>query len=255
MSHLFVATHGDETGPVVVAIHGGLDRGAAFLKVQRRLLDTCFVRYDRAGYAHSIHVPPRTSIGQSTEELAEVVAGREVVLLGHSLGGVIALAFAQDHLDLVRAAVIFEAPMGWTPWWPKDSAGSVAMADDRSPGAVAERFMHRMIGEERWDALPERTKQQRRDEGPALLADLRSIRSLTEPPYDVAKLQLPLVLAHGTESRGHHIESIRRLAADAPMAELHTIEGAGHAAHLSHPEAVAELVRRALELGSVALPR
>lgn len=247
MSHLFASAHGDATGPLVVAIHGGLDRGAAFLKVQRRLVDLNFVRYDRAGYAHSITETPRVSIEESASDLAEIVDGREVVLFGHSLGGVIALAFAQQHLSLVRAVVVFEAPMGWTEWWPKDSAGAAAMTEDRSPGLVAERFMHRMIGEERWDALPERTKQQRRDEGPALLADLRAIRSLPAAPYDVAKLQLPIVAAHGTASRPHHIESIRRLVAEAPDAELHTIEGAGHSAHLSHPDAVASLVRRALE--------
>lgn len=254
MSHLSVAAHGDEAGPLVVAIHGGLDRGSAFLKVQRRLPDLCFVRYDRAGYAQSISVPPRASIAESVADLADVVAGREVVLFGHSFGGVLALTFAQHHRDLVRGALIFEAPMGWADWWPRDSAGSAAMAEAGTPADVAERFMQLMVGGERWDMLPERTKQQRRDEGPALVEDLRAVRSLREAPYEAAELRFPVVVAHGTDSRPHHVEASRRLAADAPDAELHTVDGAGHGAHLSHPDQMAALVRRALERARPAHP-
>jgi pimeloyl-ACP methyl ester carboxylesterase len=104
--------------------------------------------------------------------------------------------------------------------------------------------MRRMIGDERWEGLPQRTRDQRRAEGPALVADLRSIRPPTPAPYDPALLAVPVLAAHGSESRPHHQETARALAAGAPHGELIVVEGAGHGVHLTHPAVVADLVRR-----------
>jgi pimeloyl-ACP methyl ester carboxylesterase len=247
MTDLFVAEQGDEGAPLVVFVHGSLDRSSAFLKVVRRLPDVHAVRYDRRGYAHSMHLAPAPSIDAQVADLAEVVAGRPAVLFGHSIGGVITLAFAEQHPDLALAVLAYEASMAWRDWWPTASAGAAALADgDRGPDAVAERFMRRMVGDARWEALPERTKDQRRAEGPALVADLRSIRAPVAAPYEPALVRVPVVAAHGTESAEHHMEATRRLAAEVPDGLLRTVEGAGHAVHLSHPEAAAELVRVAL---------
>lgn len=242
-----MAEHKGETGaPMVVFVHGSLDRSSAFLKVQRHLRDLHVVRYDRRGYAKSIALGAATSFEVQVTDLAAVVDGRPAVICGHSLGGVIALALAERAPDLVRAVVAFESPMPWTSWWPKATAGSAAIAGSDDEGA-AERFMRRLIGDDRWDELPEATRAQRRAEGPALLADLRSLREPEPQPYRPEALQIPVVAAHGTESAPHHQETARRLAGLVPGAELAVIAGAGHGAHLSHPAELAALVRRAIE--------
>ena len=120
------------------------------------------------------------------------------------------------------------------------------MAEEHGDAAAAERFMRRMIGDERWEALPERTRDQRRAEGPALVAELRSIRPPEPAPFDPARLTMPVIAAHGTESRPHHQETARALAAAAPRGELVVVDGADHGVHLTHPDAVADLVRLAL---------
>jgi pimeloyl-ACP methyl ester carboxylesterase len=58
---------------------------------------------------------------------------------------------------------------------------------------------------------------------------------------------VPVVAAHGSEARPHHKRATGELAHRAPLGELAVIEGAGHGAHLTHPEAFADLVRRAAE--------
>jgi pimeloyl-ACP methyl ester carboxylesterase len=120
------------------------------------------------------------------------------------------------------------------------------MAAEGGDGDAAERFMRRMIGDERWEGLPQRTRDQRRAEGPALVAELRAIRAPAPAPYDVTQLAVPVLAAHGSESRPHHQETARALAAAAPLGTLAVVEGAGHGVHLTHPAAVADLVRRAL---------
>jgi pimeloyl-ACP methyl ester carboxylesterase len=259
---LFVAEH-DPGGAVatVVLVHGSLDRSAAFARVQRHLDDLRVLRYDRRGYGRSLATGPATSLEEQVDDLEQVVGNRPAVLVGHSLGGVLALALAARRPALALAVVAYEAPMPWAGWGPGSTAGSVATAGtmpDQTPApdeaaAAAERFMRRMIGDERWERLPERTRTQRRAEGPALLADLHAVRH-RESPYDPAALSMPVVAAHGTESAPHHQASAVRLSELAPRGELAVVDGAGHGVHLTHPAALAELARRAVALASGQRP-
>lgn len=246
MADLFVAEHPGPAGaPRVVLVHGSLDRSTAFLRVIRRLADCSVVRYDRRGYGRSLAVGAARRFQDQVDDLAAVVAGIPSVLVGHSLGGVIALALAAQQPELATAVVAFEAPMPWTPWWPQGTAGSRAASQGEEAGA-AERFMRRLIGDDRWEALPARTQAQRRAESPALVAELRSIRPPAPAPYRPEALSMPVWAAHGGRSEPHHQETARRLAALAPSGRLAVIDGAGHGAHLSHPSEFAGLVRAAL---------
>ena len=237
------------TGPPgaarVVLVHGSLDRSTAFLRTMRLLDDCTVVRYDRRGYGKSLAAGVCTTFAQQVDDLAEVVAGEPAVVFGHSLGGVVALAFAAAHPELVPAVVAYEAPMSWQPWWPTRTAGSVAMTEDRGEAAAAEQFMRRMIGDQRWEELPERTKQQRRAEGPARRR--AAVDPCAQPPpYEPAALVMPVIAAHGDQSRANHQETARALAAAVPNGELVVVPGAGHGVHLTHPAAVADLVRLAV---------
>ena len=253
MADLFVA---EQTGPAgasrVVLVHGSLDRSTDFLRTMRLLDDLTVVRYDRRGYGRSLAAGVCAAFVEQVDDLVPVVDGRPSVVVGHSLGGVVALAFAARHPELVPAVVAYEAPMAWQPWWPQTTAGSAATAGDGDEAQAAERFMRRMIGADRWEALPERTKEQRRAEGPALVTELRSIRPPAPAPYDPERLTMPVIAAHGSESKPHHQETARALATAAPQGELVVVEGAGHGVHLSHPAAVADLVRRALARAGLA---
>lgn len=247
MSGLFVSEHAATADAArAVLVHGSLDRSASFARVVRHLEDLRVVRYDRRGYGRSLHVGPAASFAQQVDDLAAVVAETPSVIVGHSFGGVIALAFAQRHPEVTLAVVAYEAPMSWLPWWPSTTAGGAAAAADGDPGDAAERFMRRMIGDERWERLPMSTREQRRAEGPALLAELRSIREAKDPPYDPSRVRVPVIAAHGTASIDHHRQTAVRLAKLVPVGELVVVEGAGHGVHLTHPSALAELARRAL---------
>jgi pimeloyl-ACP methyl ester carboxylesterase len=244
---LYVSEHGADDGrPIVVLVHGSMDRSSAFARVQRHLDDLHVVRYDRRGYGRSVALGPPASFDVQVDDLAEVVAGRPAVLVGHSLGGVVALGLAERSPEVARAVVAYEAPMPWTPWWPGDSAGGRALEASATPEDAAEGFMRRMIGDDRWCRLPARTRAQRRAEGAALLADLRQIRDVAAQPYEPAKVTVPVVAACGSGSSPHHQQTARALADEAPDAELVVVEGARHGIHLTHPADLAALARRAL---------
>jgi pimeloyl-ACP methyl ester carboxylesterase len=246
---LHVAERGEgAAGPLVVLVHGSLDRSAAFARVvaAEPLAGLHTVRYDRRGYGRSVDVGPPAGLDDHVDDLLGVIAGRPAVVVGHSFGGLIALVASVRAPDVVRAVGAFEPPQPWAPWWPGTSPGSAAAA--AAPADAAEAFMRRMVGDGRWEALPERTREARRREGAALAAELRSVREAATPPLDPADVRVPLVVGRASRSSEHLRRSAAELAAAVPGAVLVEVAGADHGAHLTHPEAFAAWARRAVDL-------
>jgi len=256
-------------GPLVVLVHGAMDRSGGMLRV-RRILQSSFrvVRYDRRGYARSLAAGPPTSFDQQVDDLAGLLGGRPAVLAGHSFGGVICLALAERQPGLVRSVLAFEAPKMWAPWWPGGTEGGRAVAiaggvaggpngddsDDEDGRAedAAEWFLRRMIGDAMWHRLPASRRAERRAEGPTLVAELRSARPPAPAPFEPSAITVPVLSAFGTETRPHHMRAAEELARSVPHGELRVVEGATHGAHLSHPAEFADLVRRAFQLAGEA---
>ena len=235
-------------GPMVVLVHGSMDRSTSFGRVTRQLPDLHVVAYDRLGYGRSPTDRPHETLAGHAADLLDVIDGRRCAVVGHSYGGDVALVAAIERPDLVVAVGAFEAPMPWQPWWPAQSAGGAATAA-ASPEDGAEAFMRRVVGDRVWARLPRATREARRAEGPTLLAEMLSIRG--PAPFDPAEVKVPVVAGYGTTSESRHQESAARLGDAVPDGELHAIEGAGHGAHMSHPAEFAAFVRRVIERGGL----
>lgn len=236
--------------PRVVYVHGAMDRAASFIRAVRRQPALDAVRYDRRGYGRSTGIGFAASLDDHVDDLLAVVGDEPSIVIGHSLGGVIAIVAAQRHPDVVRAVGAFEAPL-WTP-----DASSTEAERERAdaemradPELAAERFMRRMIGDEAWEALPPSTRATRRAEGPALVSDLAAVRATGMHVLDTP-LVVPVVAGCGTASSERHRASARLLHDRVPGSELVVIDGAGHDAHRTHPEPFAGFVDVAVDLAS-----
>jgi pimeloyl-ACP methyl ester carboxylesterase len=250
---------GEEDAPLVVLIHGSMDRSSGMLKLSRALgSHSRVLRYDRRGYGRSalcaaghgeerIHPHPGPfDIGAQVDDLVSLLAGRAAVLVGHSYGGNVALATAARHPHLVRSIAIYETPLSWEPWWPGTTAGSVAAAGSLEPGEAAERFMRRLIGDVRWEALPERTRSTRRREGSAMVGELADLRQ--HQPWTAADINVPVRAGYGSGGAAHHQRGMRHVGATVKGAVVVELPGCRHDAPLSHPvlfakEMVLPLVR------------
>ena len=234
--------------PVVVLVHGSLDRAGSFTRVLRRLTDLHTLVYDRRGYHRSRHCGPlATTLDSHIDDLLGAVGGRPAVVIGHSYGGDIALGAALRHgpLSTITSVAAYEPPLPWMDFW--SSRGTTArtgtLGDD--PGVAAERFFRRIVGTETWDRLPDAAKAERRADGPALIAELNAIR-LAHSPFDVTTMRIPALYGRGERSVAHHVQGVAWLTEHTPDAELVEIPGASHGAHLTHPDAFADFVRRAV---------
>ena len=264
------AGHPIETdNPRLVFVHGAMDRSTSFARLRRCFPDFTTVAYDRRGYAKSLDVPAATSFAEHVKDLEEILdqlatetigGTNPAVLVGHSYGGVVALAIAANRPELVRALVVFEAPMPWTDWWPGSAGGStIAAGAAGGPEAAAESFMRRIVGDEIWERLGDKTRSERRAEGSALLQDLGGLRE-GGSPYDVNRIICPIVAGHGEKSHAHQQRSSRELHANLVAAHpslaaqfvLTVMPGASHGAHSSAAPEFAELVRHAISLSPFA---
>ena len=256
---------GSDGAPLVVLVHGSLDRAASFTRVIRRLEDLHTVAYDRRGYHRSrLALPHNPTLDGHIDDLLEVVDGRPSVVVGHSYGGDIALGAAVrggPGAGIV-SVVAYEPPMPWLGAWARgpnsnaamEAAGSEGSAAPREQSAppdhvsaaeAAERFFRRMVGDASWDRLSASAKAERWADGPALEAELAAIRT-RQAPFDVTDLAVPATFGRGERSATRHRDTVGWLSEHVPDAELVEIPGATHGAHLTHPDAFAAMVRSAL---------
>ena len=228
----------------VVLVHGTMDRANSFAKVIRGLSEFECVAYDRRGYGKSGLAAPE-AVDVHVDDLVAQLGERPAVLVGHSLGGDLALAASTRRPDLVQAVAAWEAPLPWLDWWPHDSAGIRAVSAGLDPGDAAEVFMRGVVGDDVWDGLPDATKAARRREGDAMIVDVGAAQA--GPLFEVELVRVPVVAGRGGDSKPYHRRAAEWLVEHIAGAELYEIPGATHGAHKSHPAEFAAFVRRAAE--------
>jgi len=230
-------------GPVVVLVHGTLDRGNSFRRSSRRLEDLRVVTYDRRGYQDSRGDGSVVGVEGHIEDLLGVLEeiGKPAVVVGHSLGGVVALGAAMAQPARFASVAAFEPPMRWIPIEGRQ-AGPWGMSQD--PDAAVETFFRGRVGDAAWDRLEPAARADRLADGPALVAELASLSG--DALFDVTELTVPVVFGCGGATDEFHIQNVAWLAEHVPGAQQITIPGSGHGAHLTHPDAFADFVRAAV---------
>jgi pimeloyl-ACP methyl ester carboxylesterase len=223
-------------GPLVVLVHGAMDRSSGMARVQSHLRDLHVLRYDRRGYGRSWQAGAPSLSGHA-QDLVAVMAERPGVVVGHSYGGAVALLASTLRPDLIRAVGAYEAPLP-----SADGQAFGAIMKDMEGEQVAEWFLRAALGDKAWESYAPGIQEARRREGPAFLAEGVGLRT---PPivFDPADVTVPVVVGTGSRSHERYAGFATRLVR-VTGAELVVVEGAEHSAHLSHPVEFAHLVRR-----------
>lgn len=199
------------------------------------------VAVDLRGHGASDPGQPPYAMGHLVKDLETVcdrLALRDVVIVGNSIGGMIAQGLAAKRLDIVRALVLSNtAPkIGTRSLWDDRIAalqmgGTAAIAD-----AVLERWFSRsFIGS--GQAEPWRQ---------ALIAcpDAGYIGcchaiSGTDFYSTTGALRLPTLVVAGTEDRSTPPDLVRELAELIPGSQFQLMRGTGHVPAIDSPQAFA----------------
>ncbi|MCU1495136.1 MAG: alpha/beta hydrolase fold protein [Acidimicrobiaceae bacterium] len=252
--HVETRGEGGESLAPLVLVHGVLDSARSFSRLARKL-DTSrqVVAYDRRGYQRSRGAEPASvDLRQHVDDLISVLEELDApaqgsharrgaaserpaaVLLGHSYGGIVALAAAARRPDLVGGVLAYEPPLSWLSWWPEPPS------ERGTPAHFAERFMRTMIGDRRYERLSPTSRDGLALDGPAAVSELRDLAAAA--PFDPSAVGVPVVVARGARTSARHVRAAEWLAAELPCAKLEVVGGADHGAHISHPGELARLL-------------
>ncbi len=262
-----IHAHVQGTGPDLVLIHGasGNTRDFTYALVDQLAKRYRVIAFDRPGMGWSDPLPDGdispTGQAQILAAAADTLGVRDPIVLGHSYGGAVAMAWGLLHPDDTGALVIVS---GATMPWPGGLGGWYAIAASRIGAATVIPAVTAFASTARTAAVVDTIFAPdlvppgyadyvgigltlRRD---ALRVNARQVGGLKPylaqmlPRY--GSLTLPVELIHGMADttvppRIHAIP----LAGLLPNAHLDLIEGAAHMPHHSHADRVIAAIDRA----------
>lgn len=167
---------------------------------------------------------------------------QKAAIVGHSMGGYIALAFARVYparvtgLGLVASQVLADAPDR-----KEGRYKSAAEVADKGIGSVVAAMTTKLTPDAR---LQEYAKQSMEQQQPAAyIGALKAIAERVDSTPLLASLNVPVVLVHGDADALIPIDRAREVKAALPNAHLVELSGAGHMPMMESPQKTAEALK------------
>jgi pimeloyl-ACP methyl ester carboxylesterase len=177
--------------------------------------------------------------GSSVDGWAERVLERtegELLVVGASLGGYVALAMARSSPDRVRALVL---------------SGARAAADPPDRRALRDEMLRvvREEGIEGWnrDFSPPGPEDRTTEE---LIQGIEALRDRRDATKVVADFEGPVVVVVGDQDELLPVHEARQIAESAPNGRLEVVEGAGHLVSVEAPERFNQILLELLQPAS-----
>lgn len=203
------------------------------------------IRYDKRGHGLS-DCPPRARWGMA-DHVADAIAvmdalgAREAVIVGLSVGGMIAQGIAAERPDLVHGLALCDtgAKIGTPDMWRERIASIEAEGLDAMADGVMERWFTRRFREEAQGELALWRNMLTRTSLDGYLGTAAAIGE-TDLRDSTSMLRAPTIALCGEEDGATPSDLVRETAALIPGAAFHLIPGAGHLPCVEQPDAVAE---------------
>ncbi|MGE0680792.1 MAG: alpha/beta fold hydrolase [Candidatus Binatia bacterium] len=247
---------GTAENPPLMLIHGGSAHAHWWDHIAVELAQAYrVIALDSRGHGDSDRANPTSyEINDYVEDIAAVIVQLQLapcVLIGHSLGGLIAMTYAIRHGQTLSSLVIVD--MG-----PRLQQSRRMQLLSRVPTPIfaneedlARRF--RLLPEETW-AAPELLHHIARHSAHALSDGRLMLKTdratFVRQPHDVSaelsRITCPILLIRGGESKTLSLEVAQAMAAQCPRLRTIEIPGAGHHVFLDKPAAFLEVVRKFL---------
>ncbi len=251
-------------GAPLVFLHGFSDSADTWRRVLALLgqRDRRAVAVDLPGFAEGGPLRPDLVLPQLDAFAAALVehcageAGEAAVLVGNSLGGVVALR-AAERRDLPLAGVVPIAPAGldMPRWFALIERDPIVRTLLELPFPLPERAVRGVVGEVYRRLVFARPRAAAREVVSAFTSHHRDRASVGRyldtgrrllpelaDPFRLERVAVPVLIIWGREDRMVYHRGARRVLDAVPGARLELFDGCGHCPQLEEAERVVELL-------------
>ncbi len=239
------------TGPHLCFLHGFCEDSTIWQSLADTLSqDYTVISIDLPGFGRSSDLSFGTldEVATQINKLLKAEDIESCILLGHSMGGYIAAAYAAlfpselKALALVHSTTLADSPSKVVN--RQKSIDFIAKNGSQEffrlfiPGLVA--LEHRGRLREQLIALVNQTSDR------SILAGLNAMKERPSHLETIAQLDKPILFMKGEEDTHYSAEEIYTQAAAAPKCQLSVLQGTGHLSMLENPEKCLVEVQRFL---------
>jgi len=233
-------------GQALVFLHGIGSSSASWLNQLETLQGYRLIAWDAPGYGGSDLLsepsPLPRHYGEALHSFLDRLLLKDVVIVGNSLGCLMAGAYAAAHPERVRSMILLDPAAGHAGDESKarerlkqfEELGPEGLAEKRSPTLVGKNSPREAVELMAW------TQRRIRPPGYRQAVHCLTYGRLAE---DARKFAKRVLVACGSEDTVTPEASCKAVAAAYPRGEYRSLPGLGHVPHIEAPETVNALIR------------
>ena len=249
-----------ESGNPLVLVHGSwTDHHTGDLVVPALSRSFRVLTYDRRGHSQSERPVGQGSVREDVADLAALIEHLEFApahVVGGSFGGSIVLRLAGERPDLFRSVVVHEPPLFQLLDQEPGAEAALSAIHERTDAALhllnvgdassgARQFVETIaLGPGAWKRLPSALRNIFIFNALTFSDEMQDPDTLNLDLSTLRDFKGPALLTLGAHSPAFFALVVRKLVHALPKAETKTFAEAGHVPYVSHPQEVAEAVKR-----------
>jgi pimeloyl-ACP methyl ester carboxylesterase len=195
-------------------------------------------------------------VAAAIEHVSEGSGGEDVIVVGNSLGGALSLRAAQsDELPIAGIVPIAPAGLHMARWFPIIESSRLIRLLRHSPLPVPEVAVRQIVARvyrelafhDRAGADPDVIASFSRhigtiDRSMGVLDIGRRMLPELEDPFELAKIDCPLLLVWGERDRMVYTDGAERVLRTVDYSDIEIIDDCGHCPQVEVPERLAQLL-------------
>lgn len=239
-------------GEAVVFVHGLGMSGSSWHPIVEKIANQGYscITYDQRGFGDAALPSQDYVIADLVDDLAALIAGlglKKLHLVGHSLGGMVALAFAINNPNLVVTLTLVCTTSHNGARAGKFARGLAKLAEYGFDAAAAEPHLRGEIEQILNEGFPygapplDMFRRGLERPNPAQAMAWRAMADFSVKDR-VATITVPALVVHGSLDNWIPYSNGKWIGEHLPGARWVSVEGAGHFPHLKQPDWFAQLV-------------
>jgi pimeloyl-ACP methyl ester carboxylesterase len=249
------------SGDPVVLLHGIGSSSASWVPLFSALPGFHLMAWDAPGYGESTPLaakaPLASDYASALADMLDALGLQRVFLVGHSLGALIAGAFAAKHPERVRALVLADPASGYGAAPEADrlkmQQGRLKMLADLGPKGMAEQRGAQLLSKNASKEALDLVRHSMSRIDPAGYTQAVLMLAGGRLLEDAARYPGPALVLCGSEDTVTPEEGCRKVAAALPNGVYRTLPGLGHASYVESPQMVADALKNFLQDGKHGL--